>query len=81
MNDRGNSHGESDRFDGRNEKRENSRNVTVERRSRVLFVRNISFNFPEEKFREMFESYGEIKKIYNQIQQRGIAFITYVSIF
>lgn len=54
------------------------RDFPAERKSRVLFVRNVGFNTPEEKLRELFDRYGEIKKVFSQIPQRGIAFITYV---
>ncbi|EDR28498.1 polyadenylate-binding protein, cytoplasmic and nuclear, putative [Entamoeba dispar SAW760] len=52
----------------------------VERKSRILFVRNISFNANEESIRKLFEKYGEIKKVFCQIENRGIAFVTFYDI-
>ena len=48
--------------------------------SRTLFIRNISYDVPESTIREMFEKYGEIKKLFLLVEKRGMAFITYVSI-
>lgn len=50
-----------------------------ERPSRTLFVRNISYEVTEEELRPIFEKYGEIKKFFNRVSKRGMAFITYVS--
>ncbi|KAL7719124.1 Polyadenylate-binding protein [Entamoeba marina] len=54
--------------------------LPMERKSRVLFVRNISFQMAEDDLRSLFEKYGEIKKLFNQVAQRGIAFVTYYDI-
>ncbi|KAL7720206.1 Polyadenylate-binding protein [Entamoeba marina] len=59
---------------------ERGHDLPVERKSRVLFVRNIFFQITEEDLRSLFEKYGEIKKLFNQVAQRGIAFITYFDI-
>lgn len=48
--------------------------------SRTLFIRNVSYDVPESTIREMFEKYGEIKKLFLLVEKRGMAFITYVSI-
>lgn len=51
-----------------------------ERLSRTLFVRNINYDISESSLRELMEKYGEIKRFFNLIDKRGMAFITFVSI-
>jgi RNA recognition motif-containing protein len=48
-----------------------------ERPSRTLFIRNVNYGVSEEILREMFEPYGEIKRFFNLIEKRGMAFVTY----
>jgi RNA recognition motif-containing protein len=43
-----------------------------------LFVRNVSYNTSERTLIGLFEKYGEIKRVFNLIDKRGMAFITYV---
>ena len=52
----------------------------VERKSRVLFIRNIPFATKEEVVKELFSKLGEIKKFFAKIEDRGIAFVTYYDI-
>lgn len=51
-----------------------------DRHTRTLFVRNIAYECSEDELRQMFERYGEIKKLYSLVEKKGMAFITYVSI-
>lgn len=39
----------------------------------------MNYGVSEEILREMFEPYGEIKRFFNLIEKRGMAFVTYVS--
>ena len=43
-------------------------------------MRNISFEVSENQLREVFEEFGEVKRLFNLIQKRGMAFVTYVSV-
>ncbi|KAJ5069775.1 protein mei2-like 4 [Anaeramoeba ignava] len=45
--------------------------------TRTLFVRNIAFEATIDEIRDEFEKFGKIKRIYDIIKKRGIAFITY----
>ncbi|EPZ34545.1 RNA-binding domain-containing protein [Rozella allomycis CSF55] len=54
--------------------------VTREEPFRTLFVRNIEYGCPEQEIRELFEPFGDIKSIYNLIEKRGMAFVTYYDI-
>lgn len=49
--------------------------------SRTLFVRNIAFSVTEEEVKSLFSRYGEVRRIFNLIQKRGMAFVTFVSIY
>ena len=49
-----------------------------ERPCRVLFVRNINYDANEAQIRNIFGKYGEIKSIFDLIQKRGMAFVTFV---
>lgn len=49
-----------------------------ERPTRTLFVRNVNYTVSEKQLRETFQKYGEIKRIFNLIEKRGMAFVTYV---
>jgi hypothetical protein len=49
-----------------------------EKPSRTLFVRNISYDTREEDLRQLFEQYGPVRKIFNLIRKRGMAFVTFV---
>lgn len=51
-----------------------------EKPTRTLFVRNISYDYSPDEIEQMFAKYGQIKKFFNLISKRGMAFITYVSI-
>jgi RNA recognition motif-containing protein len=53
----------------------------VEKQSRTLFVRNINYTVTEREIREAFESFGEIKDVFNRIETRGIIFITFVCFY
>eukprot|EP00727_Mastigamoeba_balamuthi_P009852 m51a1_g549 hypothetical protein (437) ;mRNA; r:445993-447915 len=48
-----------------------------ERKSRVLFVRNVSYEANEKDVKELFERHGDVKKTFMLISRRGIGFITY----
>ena len=52
-------------------------NPPKERPCRVLFIRNIRFGVTEQQIRELFGQYGDIKNIYNLLENRGIAFLTF----
>jgi len=49
-----------------------------EQQTRTLFVRNISYHTSERALLELFEKYGDVKRTFNLIDKRGMAFITYV---
>lgn len=51
-----------------------------EKPTRTLFVRNISYDYSPDEIEQLFAKYGQIKKFFNLISKRGMAFITYVSI-
>lgn len=48
-----------------------------EKPTRTLFVRNISYDYSPDEIEQMFAKYGQIKKFFNLISKRGMAFITY----
>jgi RNA recognition motif-containing protein len=50
-----------------------------ERQTRTLFVRNVSYSIQEKQMKELFAKYGELKRFFNLIEKRGMAFVTYVS--
>jgi RNA recognition motif-containing protein len=50
-----------------------------EQQSRTLFVRNVSYNTSERTLMDLFKKYGEVKRVFNLIDKRGMAFITYVT--
>src|SRR5689334_15966532 len=54
--------------------------VQKERLTRTLFVRNVDYQTGETFLRGMFEKFGEIKRFFDLIEKRGMAFVTYVSI-
>ncbi|KAI8890132.1 hypothetical protein K501DRAFT_319850 [Backusella circina FSU 941] len=54
--------------------------VARERPCRTLFVRNIQYKIPEEQVRGMFEKFGEIKDVFNLIDNRGMIFITFYDV-
>ncbi|ELP84885.1 RNA-binding protein, putative [Entamoeba invadens IP1] len=73
----------SERSRSRSRSRSESRGATKdekERPSRTLFAHNISYNVPETEIKELFSKYGELKKVFSKIDDRGIAFITYYDI-
>ena len=43
----------------------------------TAFFSNVPFTYPNEKFREFVESFGEISYMYSLIPTKGIAFVTY----
>lgn len=47
--------------------------------TKTLFVRNIAFEVSQSELRELFALYGPVNHIFEQIDKRGIAFVTYVS--
>lgn len=51
-----------------------------EQQSRTLFVRNVSYNTSERTLMDLFKKYGEVKRVFNLIDKRGMAFITYYDI-
>mgnify|MGYP004577058089 CR=1 FL=1 len=65
--------------EGRAEDRGREAEPPAERKSRVLFVRNIPFQMTEQRLRDLFERFGAVKKVFAQINQRGIAFVTFVA--
>jgi len=48
-----------------------------EKPSRTLFVRNISYDTKEEDLKQLFEKFGPVRKIFNLIRKRGMAFVTF----
>jgi RNA recognition motif-containing protein len=52
-----------------------------ERPTRTLFVRNISYNVSENEVYEIFAKFGELKRFFNLIEKRGMAFVTYVRFY
>jgi RNA recognition motif-containing protein len=51
-----------------------------EKPTRTLFVRNISYDYSPDEIEQMFAKYGQIKKFFNLISKRGMAFITYTKV-
>lgn len=49
-----------------------------EKPSRTLFIRNVQYETPEKEIQEMFSKFGEIRKFFNIVAKRGMAFVTYV---
>jgi len=56
---------------------EKKNRASRERPTRTLFVRNISYDISEDALRNEFGKHGEIKKVFNLIEKRGMAFITF----
>ncbi|KAL0092932.1 hypothetical protein J3Q64DRAFT_1235206 [Phycomyces blakesleeanus] len=54
--------------------------AAMERPCRTLFVRNVQYTIQVSEIRETFEKFGEIKDIFDLIERRGMAFITYYDI-
>jgi len=50
-----------------------------EKPSRTLFIRNVQYETPEKEIHDMFSKFGEIRKFFNIVAKRGMAFVTYVS--
>jgi len=48
-----------------------------EQPTRTLFVRNIAYDVSQDLLEQQFRKYGEIKKVFNLIDKRGMAFISY----
>lgn len=47
----------------------------------VLLTHNCQYTIPENEVRTMFEKFGEVKDVFNLIENRGMIFITFVSMF
>eukprot|EP00834_Sanchytrium_tribonematis_P003505 NODE_136_length_16465_cov_1.184957.p8 type:complete len:310 gc:universal NODE_136_length_16465_cov_1.184957:7940-7011(-) len=47
---------------------------------RTLFIRNIAYEVTEEDILDIFSKFGEIKRSFSLIKDRGIAFITFYDI-
>lgn len=47
----------------------------------VLLTNNCQYTIPENEVRTMFEKFGEVKDVFNLIENRGMIFITFVSMF
>lgn len=50
---------------------------TKERPGRTLFIRNINYEVSEKRLKGMLEEYGELKRWFNLIEKRGMAFVTF----
>jgi RNA recognition motif-containing protein len=57
------------------------KSISEEKASRTLFIRNVSYGTPEKEVVDLFAKYGEIKRVFNLILKRGMAFITFVTFF
>jgi len=51
-----------------------------ERPCRTLFIRNIAYDTREDELTSLFERFGPIRKLFNLIPKRGMAFITFYDI-
>ena len=51
-----------------------------ERPSRTLFIRNIDYSVSGDELQKICETYGQMKKFFPLIENRGMAFVTYVSL-
>ncbi|CEG75176.1 hypothetical protein RMATCC62417_10267 [Rhizopus microsporus] len=54
--------------------------VARERPCRTLFVRNVQYGITESEIRNLFEKFGEVKDVFNLIENRGMIFITYYDV-
>ncbi|KAI9250316.1 hypothetical protein BY458DRAFT_524762 [Sporodiniella umbellata] len=54
--------------------------VARERPCRTLFVRNVQYDISESEVRSMFEQYGQVKDMFNLIENRGMIFITFFDV-
>lgn len=54
--------------------------VAREKPCRTLFVRNVQYTIPESEVRAMFEKFGEVKDVFNLIENRGMIFITFYDV-
>ncbi|KAG1451111.1 hypothetical protein G6F46_002822 [Rhizopus delemar] len=54
--------------------------VARERPCRTLFVRNVQYDISESEIRAMFEKFGEVKDVFNLIENRGMIFITFYDV-
>ncbi|KAI8982310.1 hypothetical protein BDF20DRAFT_463588 [Mycotypha africana] len=54
--------------------------VAREKPCRTLFVRNVQYAIPENEVRALFEKHGEIKDVFNLIENRGMIFITFYDV-
>lgn len=51
-----------------------------EQKCRALFVRNVKFDADTEHIRRLFEACGEVKTFFSMVENRGIVFVTFVSL-
>ncbi|KAI8368872.1 hypothetical protein EDC96DRAFT_441073, partial [Choanephora cucurbitarum] len=51
-----------------------------EKPCRTLFVRNVQYTIPESEIRSLFAEYGEIKDVFNLIENRGMIFVTFYDV-
>ncbi|KAI8637912.1 hypothetical protein BD408DRAFT_423759 [Parasitella parasitica] len=54
--------------------------VAREKPCRTLFVRNVQYTIPESEVRALFEKFGEVKDVFNLIENRGMIFITFYDV-
>ncbi|KAL9556356.1 hypothetical protein MBANPS3_001907 [Mucor bainieri] len=54
--------------------------VAREKPCRTLFVRNVQYTISEGEVRAMFEKFGEVKDVFNLIENRGMIFITFYDV-
>ncbi|KAF9959355.1 hypothetical protein BGZ72_009817 [Mortierella alpina] len=55
--------------------------LAQERPNRTLFVRNLDYNANVSELKKMFDEYGDIQKLFSRIENRGMVFITYGTLF
>ncbi|KAI8369566.1 uncharacterized protein BYT42DRAFT_503276, partial [Radiomyces spectabilis] len=51
--------------------------ISREKPCRTLFVRNIQYSTNVGEIKEVFDKFGHVKDIFNLIEKRGMAFITF----
>ncbi|OBZ80558.1 Protein MEI2-like 2, partial [Choanephora cucurbitarum] len=64
----------------RNEYQEDEPRAAREKPCRTLFVRNVQYTIPESEIRNLFAEYGEIKDVFNLIENRGMIFVTFYDV-
>jgi RNA recognition motif-containing protein len=51
-----------------------------EKPTRTLFVRNVPYECSQQEITDIFSAYGKLARVYDLIQKRGMAFVTYVRV-